>query len=79
MFGWKFLWVGNSGHVQSLPRTLPTRIGGHVVSGEVSADDRAACDSAANAKRLIVNLAPPMRDLEPESLLANRGIVLERG
>jgi hypothetical protein len=49
------------------------------VSGEVSADDRAACDSAANAKRLIVNLAPPMRDLEPESLLANRGIVLERG
>jgi protocatechuate 3,4-dioxygenase beta subunit len=45
----------------------------------LNSQDRFMATARANAKRLTVKLAPPTRDLEPESLLANWEIVLERG
>jgi protocatechuate 3,4-dioxygenase, beta subunit len=45
----------------------------------LNSQDRFMATARANAKRLTVKLAPPTRDLEPESLLANWDIVLERG
>jgi protocatechuate 3,4-dioxygenase beta subunit len=45
----------------------------------LNGQDRFMATARANAKRLTVKLAPPTRDLESESLLANWDIVLERG
>jgi protocatechuate 3,4-dioxygenase beta subunit len=45
----------------------------------LNGQDRFRATARANANRLTVKLAPPTRDLEPESLLANWDIVLERG